>query len=79
MNLAYDGHNLSKIRNALGPRPGEYKVDPDYIRTGIAQRPYFWDAYRKKWEMVRLGDSFFHDDQGIARKTGMRHSGNKTW
>lgn len=77
MNLVYDGYNLHKIRRELGKRPGNYRVDPDYVRDGIAHKPYFWDAYNKKWHMVRIGDSFFLDEEGIPRKTGMV-SGKKT-
>lgn len=76
MNLVYDGYNLRKIREAFGKRPGDYKVDPDYIREGIAHKPYFWDAYRKKWELIRLGDSFFKDEENIPRKTGTRGNGS---
>jgi hypothetical protein len=70
MNLVFDGNNLYKIRKELGPRPGGYRVDPDYIREGMARKPMFWDAYAKKWFTVKLGDQFYLDDQGIVRKTG---------
>jgi hypothetical protein len=79
MNLVYDGYNFRQIKEALGKRPGGYRVDPDYLRQGIAQKPYFWDQYYKKWQMIRIGDSFFMDEDGIPRKTGMRTNGSKTW
>lgn len=69
MNLMYDGYNFSKIQQELGERPGGYRVDPYYLRRGIAQKPYFWDALRKKWVIVRLGDSFYMENN-IPRKTG---------
>lgn len=79
LNFTFDGYNLQEISKAYGPRPGEYTVDPNYVRTGMANKPYFWDAYRKKWELIRLGDTFFMDEDGVPRKTGMRTSGTKNW
>lgn len=69
LNLIFDGSNINKIRKALGKRPGGYRVDPDYIREGIAHKPYFWDVDERKWKMVRLGDMFYMEN-GIPRKTG---------
>jgi hypothetical protein len=70
MNLVYDGYNFSKIQEALGERPGGYRVDPDYLRKSWADRPYFWDKDKKKWRMIHIGDLFYIDDEGIPRKTG---------
>jgi hypothetical protein len=79
MNLVYDGYNLFKIEEEFGLRPGGYRVDPNYVRRGIAGKPYFWNNYTKKWTLIRLGDSFFRDDEGIPCKTGMGGNGAKTW
>lgn len=76
MQLVYDGYNIHRIQQELGERPGGYRVDPYYIRYGIAHKPYFWDAVEKKWLLINLGDSFFLED-GIPRKTGSRN-GKKT-
>jgi hypothetical protein len=52
------------IQKALGKRPGNYHLDPYYLRTGMGDKPYFWDAERKRWKMVRLGDLFVINEDG---------------
>jgi hypothetical protein len=56
--------NFHLIQKVLGKRPGNYHTDPYYLRTGMADKPYFWDAKRKVWKMVRLGDLFIINDDG---------------
>ena len=65
--MTYDGENaLKKLQEFLGKRPGGYRIDPYYVRTGIAHKPYFWDDYNRKWVMIKIGDTFKFDDYGIA-------------
>jgi hypothetical protein len=59
---AKETHHL--IRKVLGKRPGDYHLDPDYIRTGMGDKPYFWNAEHKRWELVRLGDLFILNEDG---------------
>lgn len=68
MDIVFTKHEFFKIQRVLGERPGDYHTDPFYLRTGIADKPYFWNADRRKWEMVRLGDVFtLHDDGSVTR------------
>lgn len=76
MNVMYDGSNLFLIQQELGfrrseNREGTYHVDPYWLRRASNQKVYFWDYYLKKWILATVGDSFFFDDNGIPRKTGL--------
>lgn len=65
--MSFEGEaSIKKLQEFLGKRPGGYRIDPFYIRTGIAHKPYFWDDYNRKWVMVKVGDKFYFDDEGIA-------------
>lgn len=68
--MEYEGNpkSIRILQDFLGKRPGNYRVDPFYIRTGIAGKPYLWDDYNRRWVMVRKGDVFGFDDHGIAVK-----------
>ena len=59
------GSNYHIIQEFLGKRPGDYKVDPYYLRTAMGGKPYFWDYYRKVWIAIRRGDKFYFDNDGI--------------
>lgn len=59
-------NDFYKLQQFLGKRPGDYNLDPYYVRRGMGNKPYFWDAINKKWRDVRLGDKFYFDDYGIA-------------
>lgn len=67
-SMVYGGEStLNELRNFLGKRPGNYRVDPNYIRVGFGgHKPYFWDDYNRKWVGIRIGDKFYFDDYGIA-------------
>lgn len=68
MEILFDKYNYYKLQQLLGKRPGDKILDPYYIRTGIADRPYFWNDERKKWERMSLGDLFtIHDDGSVTR------------
>lgn len=56
--------NFHLIQQVLGKRPGNKYVDPYYLRTGLADKPYFWNNERKRWELVSLGDLFIINDDG---------------
>ncbi len=58
--VAYYVNNFKELQEWLGPRPGDYRIDPFYLRAGIAgqDKPYFWDDPAKKWRLVRYGDMF---------------------
>lgn len=70
MNLVYDGYNFDSIQQNLGERPGGYRVDPFYLRKGMANKPYFWNDETKKWERVRLGDMFRVTEEGKVVRYG---------
>lgn len=62
------GSNFVQIQQWLGKRPGDYRLDPYYLRHSMGNKPYFWDAIKKKWKMVKLGDKFYFDNDGIPVK-----------
>lgn len=55
-----------RLQVFLGKRPGDYITDPNYLRKGMGNKPYFWDAINKKWRDIRIGDIFYFDNDGIA-------------
>lgn len=59
------GSNFVEIQEFFGKRPGDYRIDPYYLRTGMGSKPYFYDARRKKWSAIRRGDKFYFDSDGI--------------
>ena len=64
----FSKENYHKLKRLLGNRPGGYRLDPDYLRTGIGDKPYFWNSEKKKWELVRLGDILtIHEDGSVTR------------
>lgn len=73
----YDGENFNRIQQALGKRPGNYRVDPFYLRRGIAQKIYFWNDYDRKWMLVHMGDLFWLNNEGKPVKTGMKDYGQE--
>lgn len=78
MSWVYDGENFHKLQQELGPRPGGYRTDPNYLRRGIANKPYFWNAYKKKWLMLKIGDLIYINDEGYPIKSGMESNGQET-
>lgn len=65
--VVYNGEqSFADVKRFLGKRPGNYHVDAFYIRQGMGKKPYFWDDYDRKWVAIRLGDSFYFDEYGIA-------------
>jgi hypothetical protein len=68
MEIIFDKYNFYKVQKLLGKRPGDKILDPFYIRTGIGDRPYFWNDETKKWERMSLGDVLtIHDDGSVTR------------
>lgn len=68
MEILIDRDNYYKVQKLLGKRPGDKILDPYYLRTGIGDRPYFWNDVTKKWERVSLGDLFtIHEDGSVTR------------
>lgn len=63
-----DDKSFRKLQEFLGKRPGNYRIDPFYVRQGMAHKPYFWDDYNRKWVLIKLGDRFRIDEYGIAVK-----------
>lgn len=68
--IEYEGDpkSIRVLQDFLGKRPGNYRVDPFYIRTGIAGKPYLWDDYNRRWVMLRKGDVVGFDADGIPTK-----------
>lgn len=62
--LLYSRESYHTIQQVLGKRPGNKHVDPYYLRTSMADKPYFWNHERKRWELVSLGDLFIINDDG---------------
>lgn len=60
--------NLKRLQEKFGARPGNYRVDPWYFRFGIANKPYWWDDYDRRWRMLKFGDEFDWDENGIMIK-----------
>ncbi len=60
----FSSENFKVIQQVLGKRPGNKHVDPYYLRTSMADKPYFWNDTRKRWERVSLGDLFIINDDG---------------
>lgn len=65
-SIEYNADNFYAIQKFLGERPGGYRIDPYYLRKGMADKPYFWDAEKKKWISVRVGDRFYVNELGEA-------------
>ena len=61
--------DLDELKKVFGERPGGYRVDPYYFRTGIGNKAYYWDEYSKKWRLLKFGDEFEFDHDGIMVKT----------
>lgn len=64
----FSRENFHKLKALLGPRPGGYRLDPDYLRTGMGDKPYFWNSETKKWEGLRLGDVLVIEDDGSVTR-----------
>jgi hypothetical protein len=62
--ILFSKENFTTIQKFLGKRPGDKYVDPYYLRTSLADKPYFWNDTRKRWELVSLGDLFILNDDG---------------
>lgn len=77
MEVIYDKYNHLKIRKLLGKRPGDFILDPYYLRTGMADKPYFWNVDTRRWEMVRLGDVFTIHEDGSVTRTPVAEVGRK--
>ena len=54
-----------RIQSWLGKRPGDYKVDPYYLRRGFHNKVQFWDASKRQWKPVRIGDKFIKSQDGV--------------
>ena len=68
MEIIFSKERFKHQQELLGKRPGDYRLDPYYLRTGIADKPYFWNDSTRKWERVSLGDLFtVHDDGTVTR------------
>lgn len=65
--IKYDS-NFKEVQEFLGKRPGDKFVDPFYLRRGLAEKPYFWNQFTKKWELVHAGDWFSKDSTGAYRE-----------
>lgn len=66
-SVTYEGErNFHELQMFLGKRPGEYRVDPFYVRKSMGNKPYFWDDIDKKWRDIRIGDTFYFDNDGLA-------------
>lgn len=61
----YDSENFVSLQEWLGERPGNYFVDKFYLRRGHSHKPYFWNPETKKWELIRIGDRFYIDEDGL--------------
>lgn len=71
--IVFDGENFVKVQEHLGKRPGDYTIDPFFIRQGWAHKPFFWDESTKKWLRVSIGDTFYVKD-GVIKKTAYSES-----
>lgn len=60
-----DRANIKGLQKTFGERPGNYSVDRFYFRTGIGNKPYYWDDYERKWKLLKDGMEFELDDDGI--------------
>lgn len=56
----------AEIQTWLGERPGGYRVDPFYIRSGIGSKAYCWDDYARKWRLLHTGDVLFKREDGTV-------------
>lgn len=66
--IIFSKEGYHHIQQVLGKRPGDYRMDPYYLRKGMADKPYFWNYLTKKWELLRLGDVFIIDDEGLVTR-----------
>lgn len=64
--------DFARIQKWLGERPGDYVVDPFYIKRGYGGKVQFWNVDRKKWEFVRIGDKFIKSQDGVIRVENMK-------
>jgi hypothetical protein len=69
MEIIYSKGKHEEIKRVLGKRPGDYVLDPYYLRKGIGDKPYFWDEENRRWRMVRLGDLFTIEEDGSITHT----------
>lgn len=69
--------NFLNLQKVLGERPGEYRLDPFYLRKALADKPMFWNYEKKIWERVSLGDVFVIDDEGFVTRIPVAEVGSK--
>lgn len=68
-SIVYDD-NFFEVQRTLGKRPGDYKVDPYYLRRGHGSKPYFWNDEQRRWVLVHPNDKFYVDDDGNVTLNG---------
>ena len=70
-HIYYD-NNFMHVQAYLGKRPGEYTMNPYYLKKGFSNKPMFFDVATGKWTYIHPGDRFHLDDEGIARRESVR-------
>lgn len=64
----YIPQDFARLQKWMGYR-GDYVVDPYYLKRGYGNKVQFWNAERKKWEFVRIGDRFIKSQDGVIKVT----------
>lgn len=64
--IKYNPSDFVETQKLLGERPGNYHVDPHYLRRGIGNKAYLWiDG----WRLLRPGDVIIlHGDGTVDRE-----------
>lgn len=61
MEVVWDEGDFRRIQQWVGYRPGEYAIDPYYIRRGFGNKCYFWEDDSKKWRLLHNGDKIIKE------------------
>lgn len=72
MKYIYYDNNFMEVQTLLGKRPGDYRLDPYYLKKGHGMKPMFWEAESKKWRFVHVGDRFAVHDDGTVEWESVR-------
>lgn len=64
----FNGDNGGVLQQALGTRPDKV-IDTYYLRrSGFSGKWMFWSEETGKYERVHVGDRFYVDTEGVARR-----------
>lgn len=64
--LVYTPDEFVEIQKLLGERPGNYHVDPNYLRRGIGNKAYLW--LDGGWKLLNPGDLIIRYGDGTIRR-----------